>query len=160
MIEHKSNLTLEEYTLSEIDDVKIKHLLRVAEEYLNIAYAPYSNFHVGASVLTDDGHVYGGANFENASYPLCMCGERNALYHSSMASPKSKPIAVAITASIEGKMITQPVMPCGACRQVILEYEYRYQTPIEIYLLTNDNKVYKVKSIKDLLPYSFDGSFL
>ena len=160
MIEHKVNFILEEHKRIDISSEKVKQLLDVAEEYLSIAYAPYSKFQVGAAVLTDKGDIFGGANFENASYPLCMCGERNALYHSTMASPTSIPVAVAITAKTEGKMLTQPVMPCGACRQVILEYEYRYATSIEIYLLTNDDIVYKVRSVKDLLPYSFDGSFL
>jgi cytidine deaminase len=160
MIQHKVDFILEECDLEEIVDDKIKELLTTAVRYLDIAYAPYSNFHVGAAVLTDDGKIFGGSNQENASYPLCMCGERNALYHTAMASPSSIPVAVAITARTEGKLITSPVMPCGACRQVILEYEYRYGTDINVYLLTNDNKVYKVNSVKDLLPYSFDGSFL
>ena len=160
MKEHLNNFILEEYERIEIIDRDIILLLQKAEAYLEIAYAPYSNFQVGAAVLTNIGHIFGGANFENASYPLCMCGERNALYHCTMASPNEVPSAIAITAKMKGKNITSPVMPCGACRQVILEYEYRYGIDIAIYLLTNDDKVFKISSIKNILPYSFDGSFL
>lgn len=157
---HTHSFIMEEYDLNEICDDKIKSLLTTALNYLNVAYAPYSKFQVGAAVLTEDGQIFGGANFENASYPLCMCGERNALYHARMASPASIPIAVAITAKTPNQELIKPVMPCGACRQVILEFEYTYGKDIAIYLLTNNNKVFKVKSIKDLIPYSFDGSFL
>ena len=160
MTEHTHNYTLEEFNLEEILDEKVKELLMTAVKFLDFAYAPYSRFQVGAAVLTADGYIYGGANVENASYPLCMCGERNALYHCSMASPESVPVAVAITAFTPNQTLTKPVMPCGACRQVILEYEYRYKNNITIYLLTNDQKVFKVNSVKDILPYSFDGSFL
>ena len=160
MKDHTYHFILEESSLLEISDDKIRQLIQTSVEYLDVAYAPYSKFQVGAAVLTDDGQIFGGANFENASYPLCMCGERNALYHTRMASPKSTPIAVAITAKTPNQILTKPVMPCGACRQVILEFEYTYGKNIAIYLLTNDNKVFKVETIKDLIPYSFDGSFL
>jgi cytidine deaminase len=160
MKDHSHKFVMQEYSVDEISDEKIRQLIRISVDYLEVAYAPYSKFQVGAAVLTEEGQIFGGANFENASYSLCMCGERNALYHARMASPSSTPLAVAITAKTPNQFLTKPVMPCGACRQVILEFEYKYGKNIAIYLLTNDNKVFKVDTIKDLLPYSFDGSFL
>ena len=135
-------------------------LIDKALEFRNKAYAPYSKFLVGAAVLTKSGLMFGGANQENASYPLCMCGERVALYHSAMAAPGDEVVAVAICVKSPIGDIMQPVMPCGACRQVIKEYEDRYKGDIRIIIRTDDGRVWMVKSVKDLLPLGFDDSFL
>lgn len=138
----------------------ISDLILTAKKYLDFAYAPYSNFQVGAAVLNEKGIIYGGANQENASYPLCMCAERTALYHHAMADKTSKVIAIAITAKSPVKEITTPIMPCGACAQVISEYQMRYEIDIPIYLLTDDLKVYLAKSVNHLLPFGFDKAYL
>lgn len=135
-------------------------LVEASVKFLDHAYAPYSNFLVGAAVLTDAGTIVGGANQENASYPLCMCGERVALYHCAMAHPDEKVVAVAISVKSPKMEVLTPVMPCGACRQVIQEYENRYGNAIKILLRTDDNKVYVIDTIKDLLPLGFDEQFL
>lgn len=135
-------------------------LIDKALEFRDKAYAPYSKFLVGAAVLTKSGLMFGGANQENASYPLCMCGERVALYHSAMAAPADEVVAVAICVKSPIGDIMQPVMPCGACRQVIKEYEDRYKGDIRIIIRTDDGRVWMVKSVKDLLPLGFDDSFL
>lgn len=131
-----------------------------AIEYLAFSYAPYSKFKVGAAVMMDDGSLYGGANQENASYPLCMCAERVALYHASMQSPDQLIKCMAITAKHNTKKLIQPAMPCGACRQVINEYEYRNKQPIKLYLINDLKEAFMCESIKILLPFSFDGSVL
>ena len=135
-------------------------LIDKALEFRDKAYAPYSKFLVGAAVLTKSGLMFGGANQENASYPLCMCGERVALYHSAMAAPGDEVVAVAICVKSPIGDIMQPVMPCGACRQVIKEYEDRYKGDIKIIIRTDDGRLWMVKSVKDLLPLGFDDSFL
>jgi cytidine deaminase len=135
-------------------------LIAESVKQLDYAYAPYSEFHVGAAVMMEDGSIYGGCNQENASYPLCMCGERVALYHATIASPLLKITALAITARSKKLTLTRPVMPCGACRQVILEYELRHQHPIKLYFRAADEKIYITENSACLIPFSFDGSFL
>ena len=94
-----------------------KELIAKAVEARNLSYSPYSKFKVGAAVLTKDGQVFLGANVENSSYPLCMCGERNALYNAMMHGyTKDDFVALALCADTD-----EPCSPCGACRQVISE---------------------------------------
>ena len=145
-----------------IDQAPIQHqaCLKQAVSYIDYAYAPYSNFLVGASTLLKNGSIYGGANQENASYPLCMCAERVSLFHMAMDQKDFEIECIAITAKHQSKKLVNPAMPCGACRQVILEFEQRNKKPIIIYLINDDGIVYKVDSIQELLPYSFDPSVL
>lgn len=91
-------------------------LLRAAVIAAKSAHAPYSKFHVGSALLTNDGKIFTGCNVENASYGLTICAERNAVFH-AVTSGKKKFTAIAIVAS--GK---QPPYPCGACRQVLTEF--------------------------------------
>ena len=135
-------------------------ILSEAMHQLEFAYAPYSNFHVGAAVLLNNGKIFGGSNQENASYPLCMCGERVALYHAHGIHLDIPVEAIAITARNLKMQITKPVMPCGACRQVICEYEVRHKQSIKLFFLTNDKIVYECESGSSLLPFGFDQSFL
>lgn len=141
-------------------DILHQQLVLEAKKQLDFAYAPYSKFHVGAAVLLQNEKILGGCNQENASYPLCMCGERVALYHSAIAEPNQKILSLAITARNPNHLLLKPVMPCGACRQVILEYEQRQRSKIKIYLRTDDEMIYVSDSAANLIPYGFDGSFL
>ena len=135
-------------------------LFELAESQLEKAYAPYSNFYVGAAVLLNNQKIVPGSNQENASYPLCMCAERVALYSCSALYPEAIPLKIAVVATNRQNKISKPIPPCGACRQVILEYEQRFNSPIEILLKDDTGKYYKFSSARDLLPLAFDGSFL
>ena len=116
------------------------------------AYAPYSKFLVGAALLCSDGTVFHGANVENSSYPLCMCAERNALYHAYMNGyHKDDFVALALIGDTE-----RPISPCGACRQVIDELMPK---DAKIIVGNLENK-YMETSIRELLPYSFDSANL
>lgn len=141
-------------------DSKDRELLEFATGQLENAYAPYSGFRVGAAVRLADGTMFPGCNQENASYSLCMCGERVALYNAASMSPKVSPECLAIVIKNEKKPITTPVSPCGACRQVIAEFEQRYQTVIRILLKSDASKIYELRSVSDILPLGFDSSFL
>jgi cytidine deaminase len=152
-------IKLEKFTLEEMASDE-KKALSEATSQLDLAYAPYSRFRVGASVLMETGEIYGGSNQENASYPLCMCGERVALYHAISVQPHGTIKAIAITARSPSIRITSPIMPCGACRQVIKEYQSRNNKDITIMLLTEDDVVYRVNNIDQLLPFGFDASSL
>lgn len=137
-----------------------KALIDKAVSMTDSAYAPYSGFLVGAAVQLENGVVLGGCNQENASYPLCMCGERVALYNAAANYPTIAVDTLAIVARNPKKKLTQPVSPCGACRQVIAEYESRYGTDIRILLKGETDEVIEFSSIKELLPYGFDDTFL
>lgn len=137
-----------------------KTLIDKAVEMTYHAYAPYSGFLVGAAAQLTNGIVLGGCNQENASYPLCMCGERVALYNAAANYPNVTVDTLAIVARNPNKKLTQPVSPCGACRQVIAEYESQYGSDIRILLKGETDDIIEFESIKELLPYGFDDTFL
>jgi cytidine deaminase len=137
-----------------------RELLQMAVLQLDKAYAPYSKFRVGAAVRLSDHSMYPGSNQENASYPLCMCGERVALYNAAANAPEFAPVCLAIVIRNEKKTVKTPVSPCGACRQVISEFENRYQQPIKILLKSDTPVIYELSSVRDILPLTFDAGFL
>ncbi len=137
-----------------------QELIKEAIEQLDIAYAPYSDFNVGASVRLSNGASFQGSNQENASYPLCICGERVALYHAAVLHPDIPMKTLAIVARNNKKTLPHPVFPCGACRQVIVEYETRHNQKMKILLKGDSDEIYILESGHSLLPFSFDGSFL
>lgn len=136
-------------------------LLRSAHKALGLSYSPYSHFAVGAAVLKSNGKIYLGANIENASYPLCLCAERSAIAHAHSSAPKSNILAIAVVAKSDSVKTSKAVSPCGACRQVISEFEEKQKSPIRI-ILGNDEDTDRMtfSSIKDLLPYSFNSNYL
>tara|TARA_R110002073_G_scaffold72537_1_gene177657 strand:+ start:691316 stop:691798 length:483 start_codon:yes stop_codon:yes gene_type:complete len=137
-----------------------QNLMETAIKYRNNAYAPYSNFSVGAALLLDNGAIISGNNQENAAYPSGMCAERVAIYSAGALHPGVKVLKIAISASSSQKKVTKPVGPCGACRQAIAEYEFKQETPIEILFMGETGQIIKTDSLKDLLPLSFDKTYL
>ena len=135
----------------------IVKLIKKANTLTKSAYAPYSNFYVGAALLLDNARMIGGCNQENASYPLCICAERVALYtYGAQLATKTKIKALAVTAHYPTKPLSAPCMPCGACRQVIQEYEQRQKRPIDIYITAFGlDTVVKLKGIESILPAAF-----
>lgn len=131
-----------------------KKLVEMAKEACTRAYAPYSQFHVGAAALLDNGEIITGSNQENAAYPSGTCAERTTLFYAGAQHPEQAVTKLAIAAMKGGSFTATPTAPCGACRQVILETEHRYNTPIEI-ILYGTEKTYIVTSIESLLPLCF-----
>ena len=123
-------------------------LIKEAKLARTKAYAPYSKFLVGAALLCKDGTVFHGANVENSSYPLCMCAERNALYHAYMIGyQKDDFAALALVGDTD-----RPISPCGACRQVMQEL-----LPIDaVIIMANIKGEVKITNMKELLPFAFD----
>lgn len=148
--------TIGVYQLSELNTAD-QELLQAAIEATNRSYAPYSKFSVGAAALLANGIVVTGTNQENAAYPSGLCAERTTLFYANSQYPDQAVVTLAIAARTETDFITVPIPPCGACRQVILETEKRYNCPIRI-LLYGKECIYEVKGIGDLLPLSFDAS--
>lgn len=118
------------------------------------SYARYSNFNVGAALRLADGSITTGANQENAAFPSGLCAERCAIFAAQSHHPEHAITALAIAAKNVNGLMPDPVSPCGACRQVILEMEDRYQQPVRI-LLYGTRGVYCINSVKDLMPLSF-----
>ncbi|WP_116787056.1 cytidine deaminase [Flavobacterium psychrotrophum] len=138
----------------------VQQLMEKAVAARNNAYAPYSKFRVGAALLLDNGEVVVGSNQENAAYPSGLCAERVAIFHSGAVYPHAKILKMAITAASEGRLVDSPIPPCGACRQSIGEYELKQDTPIEIWFMGEEGKVYCSESLKNLLPLVFGSKDL
>mgnify|MGYP003132714318 FL=1 len=138
----------------------IQSLMKTAVEARDKAYAPYSQFKVGAAIALNNNEVVTGSNQENASYPSGLCAERTAIYYSSAAFPKAQIQNIAISAKSMKHLVEAPVPPCGACRQALVEYEVKQETDIAVYFMGETGKVMKANSIKDLLPLIFENSVL
>ena len=134
-------------------------LMRRAHEATKNSYAPYSKFYVGAAVRLANGAIVTGNNVENAAYPSGLCAERVAMFTAMAQYPGVAFEALAVTARSATKTIDEPVAPCGACRQALLEAEQRSRQSIEV-LLYGTEGTYFIRSIRDLLPVCFDDSFL
>ena len=138
----------------------VQSLMHEAVEIRKNAYAPYSNFRVGTAILLDNGKIILGSNQENAAFPSGLCAERVAIYHAGSVYPNAKIVKMAISAASDSNTTDAPIPPCGACRQSIAEYEFKQETPIEIYFMGEIGAIYKSDSLKNLLPFAFDKKFL
>jgi cytidine deaminase len=141
------------YTFGELPEI-FQQLILKAQEQTQKAYAPYSNFAVGAAVLLENGEVFAGSNQENAAYPSGLCAERVALFYANAQYPEVPVKALAVAAKANGDFAATPVSPCGACRQVMLETETRFAQPITL-LLHGKEQTYVFDSVTTLLPLSF-----
>lgn len=135
--------------------VEVRQIMEKAIQARNNAYAPYSNFQVGAAILLNNGTVVLGSNQENAAYPSGLCAERTAIFAAGANFPKQEIQIICISASSMLKDTLEPIPPCGACRQSLLEYENKQNADIAIYFMGKEGSVVKSTSIKNLLPFIF-----
>ena len=133
-----------------------KTLAQAAIEATALSYAPYSNFNVGAAVMFEDGEIIKGSNQENAAYPSGLCAERTALFYASSSRPDAAMTALAIAAGQNGVLCATPATPCGACRQVMAQYQNKSGRPIKV-LLVGAEKIWRFEKVDDLLPLIFDS---
>jgi len=138
----------------------IQALMEKAFEARDKAYAPYSQFKVGAAIALDNNETITGSNQENASYPSGLCAERTAIYYAGAKYPEAKVQNIAISVRSMKHKVETPVPPCGACRQALVEYEVKQESEIIVYFMGESGQVMKANSIKDLLPLIFDKSTL
>lgn len=131
-----------------------QHLIQTAIAATENSYSPYSRFQVGAALRLANGKEVMGANQENAAFPSGLCAERSAIFAAQSNYPDQPVTALAIAARNEHGLMYDPIVPCGACRQVILEIEDRYKQPIRI-LLYGTGGVYVINTVKELLPLHF-----
>lgn len=130
-------------------------LVGEAKKALENAHAPYSQFKVGAAVLLTSGKIIWGSNQENMAYPSGLCAERVAFFTVGAQHPEDKIVAVAITVKSNLFSVEHPLAPCGACRQAMLEFELKQETPISLILQGEKGNVAIVDSVKSLLPLYF-----
>lgn len=160
MITHKLTVTYTEISgISQLTQSDRK-LLSEAWDACELAYAPYSNFHVGAAVILANDMVFKGNNQENAAYPSGICAERVAVFSATSQYPGIPIKSIAVVAKTKVFDHSNPVTPCGACRQVIAEYESLSGQPIRIVLQGNSEKIWIIDGIENLLPLMFHGSEL
>lgn len=130
-------------------------LVKVARSNAETAYAPYSHFRVGAAIRLDNGSTVGGSNQENVAFPSGTCAERTACYYAHAHYPDAKFEAIAITAiAADGLTPEEPVAPCGACRQALLQYEMLAGHNLRVILCGRDY-AYILPSVRVLLPFAF-----
>jgi len=133
-----------------------KKLIDCAKDACFRAYAPYSQFQVGAAVQLANGAIVAGSNQENVAFPSGLCAERTALFYANSQYPDQAVKSLAVAAYTQGDFIERPISPCGACRQVILETEIRFKCPVRIYLYGKTD-IYIIEGIGDLLPLAFNS---
>lgn len=134
-----------------------RELINKARETTYRSYAPYSHFSVGAAARLEDGTIVCGSNQENAAYPSGTCAERTTLFYTNSRYPDLAVNTLAIAARNEqGEFLDEPIPPCGACRQVMIETEKRFGKPMRI-LLFGIRGIYELQSASALLPLSFDS---
>lgn len=137
--------------LSESDQV----LVSAANAALSRAYAPYSKFQVGASILLQSGIIIEGNNQENIAYPSGLCAERVALFYAGANHPNDPILKICIVAQGDLTSTDSYVSPCGPCRQVMLESASRQAEPIEVLLVQKSGEVLLLDSVQNLLPFGF-----
>lgn len=153
------NTTISVLTKEELSQEETNLMLQ-AFEARSKAYAPYSNFTVGAALLLDNGIVIQGSNQENAAYPSGLCAERVAIFYAGATYPEAKIVKMFITASPLDRDLEEPIPPCGSCRQSIAEYEFKQDLPIAIFFMGAKGDIYKSDSLKNILPLVFDKNHL
>lgn len=149
MKERTIEISYKVYAINELD-AQDSSLVKAAIEATQRSYAPYSNFHVGAAALLENGVIVTGTNQENVAYPSGLCAERTTLFYANSQYPDAAVKTLAIATCDSENILS----PCGACRQVMAETEKRYGKPMRI-LLCGKTEVYVVESAADLLPFTF-----
>lgn len=153
---YKNNIVIP-VTICQFEELSpsYQHLIIKAKEEVKKAYAPYSRFFVGAALELENGEIITGNNQENSAYPSGLCAERVGIFYANAKYPEVPVKTLAIAAFSNNEFLKKPITPCGACRQVLLETELRFQNDVTI-LLYGSDEIYLIKNVKDLLPLSFD----
>ncbi len=138
----------------------LQWLLNEAREVTEQAYAPYSNFQVGAVAKLANGEIVAGSNQENASFPVGLCAERVLLASVSSLFPKVPIETIAISYKSEHHKSDHPISPCGICRQSLQEFETRVNHPVQLILGGMEGPVYVIDSASRLLPLAFTSEEL
>ena len=155
MTDRKLIISYKEYAFDELSG-EDRQLVEAAVVAMRNAYSPYSNFKVGAAVRLSDGSIVIGSNQENAAYPSGLCAERTAMFAASAQHPDLAIRSLAVAGGLNGQLEDVPASPCGACRQVMAQYQRKAGAPLSV-LVVGAEKVWKFDRVDDLLPFIFDS---
>ncbi|MBE6235373.1 MAG: cytidine deaminase [Bacteroidales bacterium] len=156
MTNKEIKIAFKEYDSLQQLDPSEREVAEAAIEATGLSYAPYSGFNVGAAVRLEDGTIVKGANQENAAYPSGLCAERTAMFYAGANYPDKAMTVLAIAAGQNGVLCGTPATPCGACRQVMAQYQTKGGKPI-VTLLIGADKIWRFSKVEDLLPLIFDS---
>jgi cytidine deaminase len=159
MQEKKIELSFISAQLSELSTQE-KQLVANAKSSLTTAYAPYSGFLVGASVLLENGEIINGSNQENVAFPSGLCAERVALFYAGARFPDTKIKTIVVSVMSKNFKVKDVVSPCGACRQVMAEYEGKQEQAIKVILHSPMDQVLIANTVESLLPFMFKSPLL
>lgn len=156
MTEKQINIRFHEFrTIEELEDDD-RELARAAIEAMGGAYAPYSHFHVGAAVRLSNGKIVKGANQENAAFPSGLCAERTAMFYAGATYPDKDILSLALAGGVMGRLGSEPATPCGACRQVMAQYQAKARKPLSV-IMIGAARIWKFDKVDDILPLIFDS---
>ncbi len=150
------NIRYTEFRSPEEMTAEDRELAEAAVKASSKAYAPYSHFNVGAAVRLSSGEIVTGSNQENAAFPSGLCAERTAMFYAAAHYPDAAMLSLAVAACKDGKLCSVPATPCGACRQVMAEYQDRGGHNMEI-IMVGAEKTWKFSRVDDILPLIFDS---
>ena len=145
-----------EYSSLEEMEPMDRELALAALDALGGSYSPYSKFRVGAALRLEDGTIVKGANQENNAYPSGLCAERTAMFAAGANHPGVAFDTLAVAGGNGDTVCEMPAAPCGACRQVMAEYQRLYGKPLKI-ILIGTHSIYKFSKVEDILPLIFDS---
>lgn len=156
MNQKEIKVTFEEYASIEELNAEDRELAAEAIAAMQGAYAPYSHFHVGAAVRMSNGQIVRGANQENAAFPSGICAERTAMFAAGAKYPDKDMRSIALAGGVFGRLTEQPATPCGACRQVMAQYQTKAGKPMSV-IMIGARRVWKFERVDDILPLIFDS---
>ncbi|MBO4670793.1 MAG: cytidine deaminase [Bacteroidales bacterium] len=150
------NITYQEFSSIDELNAEDRELAQAAIEGMKGSYAPYSHFNVGAAVRMSNGQIVRGANQENAAFPSGLCAERTAMFAAGAKYPEKDMCSLALVGGVYGRITDEPATPCGACRQVMAQYQAKAGKPISV-LMVGAKRIWKFEKVDDILPLIFDS---
>lgn len=154
------SISFDEYSSLEELSSQDRNLCLEAVKAMKNSHSPYSGFRVGVAVQLESGKIVYGSNQENVAYPSGLCAERVALFMIGTTYPEDKILSMAITAHTDQFLIREPVTSCGACLQVMAEYEKKQSQAINVMFYCLDGAIIRTSGIKSLLPFAFEQALL
>ena len=155
MTEQKINISYQEFASLDELNAEDRELAHAAIEGMQGSYAPYSHFNVGAAVRMTNGQIVRGANQENAAFPSGLCAERTAMFAASAKYPDKEMVSIALAGGVYGRITDEPATPCGACRQVMAQYQMRSGQPMHI-IIGSAGKIQVFDGVEMIMPFIFD----
>jgi cytidine deaminase len=150
------NIAYQEFSSIDELNAEDRELAQAAIEGMKGSYAPYSHFNVGAAVRMSNGQIVRGANQENAAFPSGLCAERTAMFAAGAKYPDKDMCSIALAGGVYGRITEEPATPCGACRQVMAQYQAKAGKPMSV-IMVGARRIWKFEKVDDILPLIFDS---